>query len=87
MLIFYRNFVCKVVTLEVEPSDTIESVRAKIRDKEGMAPDHNKPETPILIFCGKHLQDEKTLLDYNIVKEDTLTIIGRLLSCRDCSKY
>jgi ubiquitin len=82
MQIFVKTLTGKTITLEVEPTDSIEAIKAKIQEKEGVL-----PETQLLIYNNIVLQEGKTLSDYNIRKENTLYLRSTILSATPANVF
>jgi ubiquitin len=78
MRIFVKTLTGMTKTLEVDPSETIEQIKVKMEDIEGIPPKHQG-----LVFEGQELENSRTLADYNIQNDSLLRLTLKLQENRN----
>lgn len=73
MQVFVKTLTGKTISVDVEPDESVESLKAKIQEKEGVPIDQQR-----IIFDGKQLDSLKSLADYDIDDDSTLHLVLRL---------
>jgi ubiquitin len=73
MKIYVKTPPGNTITLDVDPSDSIEMVKEQLQHEEGIP-----PEQQWLIFTGSKLEDGRTLADYSIKHHSTVHMVLRL---------
>ena len=73
MQIFVKTLTNKSITVDVEPHTTVRQLKEEVFRKEGIPVEHQR-----LVFAVKQLEDERTLADYNIIRDSTVHLVLRL---------
>ena len=81
MRIFLKTLTGNTIPLDVNPTDTVDQMKAQVQEKEGIPPDQQR-----LVFKSKPLEENLTLSEYDIKNEDTIYLVLRVYDdgCMDC---